>query len=201
VGGGGTPPARMTAAWRSRIVVHAEVPPPELVPNPRNWRTHPAEQRRALTGALSEVGWVAEVLVNQTTGHVVDGHLRIELARPTRSSASASEPSPSWSAACVPETLNLHRHYGLIVSAAEDHRQRRSGRLPRPAMRKDVDHGAQNAPRKAANRGESGWTTPVGDARLSGTGPGAALDSSRGRMPRDQDPIAHGRRRRHATHI
>ena len=31
-------------------------------------------------GALSEVGWVAQVLVNRTTGHVVDGHLRVELA-------------------------------------------------------------------------------------------------------------------------
>jgi hypothetical protein len=29
---------------------------------------------------LAEVGWVAEVTVNRTTGHVVDGHLRIELA-------------------------------------------------------------------------------------------------------------------------
>jgi ParB-like chromosome segregation protein Spo0J len=67
-------------AWRNRIVGHADVAPAELVPNPRNWRSHPAEQQRALAGALGEVGWVAEVLVNRTTGHVVDGHLRIELA-------------------------------------------------------------------------------------------------------------------------
>ena len=67
-------------SWRNRIVGHADVPPAELVPNPRNWRSHPAEQQRALAGALAEVGWVAEVLVNRTTGHVVDGHLRIELA-------------------------------------------------------------------------------------------------------------------------
>src|SRR6266852_3288391 len=68
------------AAWRSRIVGHADVAPADLVPNPRNWRTHPGDQQRALAGALGEVGWVAEVLVNRTTGHVVDGHLRIELA-------------------------------------------------------------------------------------------------------------------------
>jgi hypothetical protein len=67
-------------AWRNRIAGHADVAPAELVPNPRNWRTHPDEQQRALAGALGEVGWVAEVLVNRTTGHVVDGHLRIELA-------------------------------------------------------------------------------------------------------------------------
>ena len=66
--------------WRSRIVGHADAKPADLVPNPRNWRSHPADQQRALTGALSEVGWVAEVLVNRTTGHVVDGHLRVELA-------------------------------------------------------------------------------------------------------------------------
>ena len=66
--------------WRNRIVGHAEVPPAELLPNPRNWRTHPADQQRTLTGALGEVGWVTEVLVNRTTGHLVDGHLRVELA-------------------------------------------------------------------------------------------------------------------------
>jgi hypothetical protein len=72
--------ASPSAAWRNRIVGHADVPPADLVPNPRNWRSHPPEQQRALAGALSEVGWVAEVLVNRTTGNVVDGHLRIELA-------------------------------------------------------------------------------------------------------------------------
>jgi hypothetical protein len=66
--------------WRNRIVGHADMPPGDLLPNPRNWRSHPPEQQRALSGALAEVGWVAEVLVNRTTGHVVDGHLRVELA-------------------------------------------------------------------------------------------------------------------------
>jgi hypothetical protein len=65
---------------RYRIVGHAEVPPAALVPNHWNWRTHPGDQQRAVNAALAEVGWVAEVLVNQTTGHVVDGHLRLELA-------------------------------------------------------------------------------------------------------------------------
>jgi len=69
-----------TARWRNRIVGHADVPPADLVPNLSNWRSHPVEQQRALSGALAEVGWVAEVLVNRTTGNVVDGHLRIELA-------------------------------------------------------------------------------------------------------------------------
>ena len=73
-------PAGPASVWRNRIAGHADVAPAELAPNPHNWRTHPADQQRALSGALGEVGWVAEVLVNRTTGHVVDGHLRIELA-------------------------------------------------------------------------------------------------------------------------
>src|SRR5947199_2114870 len=72
--------ALTSAPWQNRIVGHADVAPDELVPNPRNWRTHPNDQQRAVGGALAEVGWVAEVLVNRTTGHVVDGHLRVELA-------------------------------------------------------------------------------------------------------------------------
>jgi hypothetical protein len=67
-------------AWRNRIVGSGEEPPEQLLANPANWRLHPKEQQRALAGALPEVGWVVQVLVNRTTGHVVDGHLRVNLA-------------------------------------------------------------------------------------------------------------------------
>jgi DNA methylase len=83
LGGGMTTKTRAaapTTGWRNRIVGHGEVAPRELVANPANWRTHPKEQQRALAGALDEVGWVQQVLVNQRTGHLVDGHLRVELA-------------------------------------------------------------------------------------------------------------------------
>ncbi|CAN5766988.1 DNA modification methylase [soil metagenome] len=66
--------------WRSRIVGSAEVPPSDLIANPANWRRHPSEQRDALGGALDEVGWVQHVVRNRRTGHLVDGHLRVELA-------------------------------------------------------------------------------------------------------------------------
>jgi DNA modification methylase len=66
--------------WRSRIVGHDSVPPRELVPNPENWRSHPQAQRDALGGALEDVGWVTEVIVNRATGHLVDGHLRLDIA-------------------------------------------------------------------------------------------------------------------------
>lgn len=66
--------------WRSRIVGSDDVAPDELLANPRNWRIHPKAQQDALAGALDQVGWVQRVIVNRQTGHLVDGHLRVELA-------------------------------------------------------------------------------------------------------------------------
>jgi len=73
--------------WRNRITGHGEEAPGELLANPRNWRTHPKAQQQALGAVLDQVGWVQDVIVNQRTGHVVDGHARIALA------ISRSEPS------------------------------------------------------------------------------------------------------------
>ena len=67
--------------WRSRIVGHGEASPGELTSNPRNWRKHPKAQRDALAAVLDRVGWVQDVIVNRTTGHLVDGHARLDLAR------------------------------------------------------------------------------------------------------------------------
>jgi DNA modification methylase len=66
--------------FRNRIVGEAELDPAALVANPANWRTHPRDQERALEAALDSVGWVQRVIVNRRTGHMVDGHLRAELA-------------------------------------------------------------------------------------------------------------------------
>lgn len=66
--------------WKNRIVEMGEADPRTLEPNPRNWRKHPQKQREAVHGAISELGWVAPVIVNRTTGRLVDGHLRVSLA-------------------------------------------------------------------------------------------------------------------------
>ena len=66
--------------WKSRIVGHGEESPDQLLANPANWRIHPKAQQDALAGVLDEVGWVQSVIVNRTTGHLVDGHLRVSLA-------------------------------------------------------------------------------------------------------------------------
>ena len=73
-------PAPIDTGWRSRIVGSGEAPPRDLIANPRNWRLHPGAQHDALASVLDRVGWVGSVLVNRTTGRLVDGHLRVELA-------------------------------------------------------------------------------------------------------------------------
>ena len=72
--------AKKAEPWRNRIVGHGEESPDQLLANPKNWRIHPKPQQDALAGVLNDVGWVQPVLVNKTTGYVVDGHLRVAMA-------------------------------------------------------------------------------------------------------------------------
>ena len=67
-------------AWRSRITGSGEEAPDQLLANPSNWRIHGKAQREALREVLDTVGYVAQVIVNRRTGHLVDGHLRVEEA-------------------------------------------------------------------------------------------------------------------------
>jgi DNA modification methylase len=66
--------------WTNRIVGQGMEAPDQLLAHPGNWRIHPKHQQDALLGVLDDVGWVQNILVNRTTGHVVDGHLRVALA-------------------------------------------------------------------------------------------------------------------------
>lgn len=69
-----------TNGFKNRIVGYGAADPADLLSNPKNWRLHPKEQQDALTGVLETIGWVQDVVVNKTTGFVVDGHLRVALA-------------------------------------------------------------------------------------------------------------------------
>ncbi len=69
--------------WEIRIVGQGEVDPEELLANPLNWRIHPQVQQDALEGTISEIGWIDDIIVNQRTGYVLDGHLRVSLALKT----------------------------------------------------------------------------------------------------------------------
>lgn len=66
--------------WRSRIVGEGEEQAEQLLAHPNNPRVHPLAQQEALAEVLDTVGWVARVIVNKRTGHVLDGHLRVSLA-------------------------------------------------------------------------------------------------------------------------
>lgn len=68
--------------WRSAIadLTVEWVDPTDLLAHPLNARRHPGSQRDALRESLGRVGWVDIVKVNRRTGHVVDGHARIEEA-------------------------------------------------------------------------------------------------------------------------
>lgn len=74
------PKPKAKAQWAHRFAGEAVVPAVDLVANPHNFRKHPKAQRKAMTAALDTVGWIQRVIVNRTTGHVVDGHLRVEEA-------------------------------------------------------------------------------------------------------------------------
>ncbi len=67
-------------SWDNRIISTGEEAPDQLLANPMNWRIHPEFQQKALKGVLDQVGWVQQVIVNQRTGHLIDGHLRVTLA-------------------------------------------------------------------------------------------------------------------------
>jgi hypothetical protein len=64
--------------WKNRVIGWDTVDPTQLLANPRNWRRHPAKQREALRGSLNELSIITPVIVNRTTGHLLDGHARVE---------------------------------------------------------------------------------------------------------------------------
>lgn len=67
----------MAHSWQNRITRYSDEAPDQLLANPRNWRTHPDSQAAALRGVLADVGWVQNVIANERTGHLIDGHLRV----------------------------------------------------------------------------------------------------------------------------
>ncbi len=66
-------------AIRSRMVGEpVNVDPRTLKPHPLNFRTHPEQQRQVVNASVRELGWLKGVIANQQTGHIVDGHERVE---------------------------------------------------------------------------------------------------------------------------
>jgi DNA modification methylase len=66
---------------RDRIKELRRVKASELIPNPKNWRTHPVAQQDALKGILAEVGFAGAVLARELDDGslmLIDGHMRAE---------------------------------------------------------------------------------------------------------------------------
>ena len=66
---------------RNRIKEFRQVKASDLRPNPKNWRTHPTEQKDALRGVLAEIGFADAVLARELPDgglELIDGHLRVE---------------------------------------------------------------------------------------------------------------------------
>ncbi len=66
---------------QDRIRELRRVPARELVPNPKNWRTHPDRQRDSLKGVLAEIGYADALLARELPDGrllLIDGHLRAE---------------------------------------------------------------------------------------------------------------------------
>jgi hypothetical protein len=64
--------------WNVHVVGFDLVAPDQLLAHPHNFRRHPAKQREALRGSLNELGVIAPVIQNVLTGHLLDGHARVE---------------------------------------------------------------------------------------------------------------------------
>lgn len=81
---------QLTNQLTSRITGHGSQPASKFTLNPLNFRSHPEMQQIAADQSLHQLGWIQQVIVNSTTGHVIDGELRIQRAL----AISPDEPVP-----------------------------------------------------------------------------------------------------------
>jgi hypothetical protein len=74
------PALMQSKTWDNRIVSYGEENPEQLLANPLNWRVHPKAQQMSISGVLDDIGFISPIIVNKTTGHMIDGHMRVSLA-------------------------------------------------------------------------------------------------------------------------
>lgn len=66
--------------FKNRIVGYGIERADQLLAHPENWAIHPKSQRDAMKSTLESLGWVMPLVVNVQTKHVLDGHLRDDIA-------------------------------------------------------------------------------------------------------------------------
>ena len=66
--------------WKISIVGEGIERADQLQAHSQNWRVHPQNQQTATKAALEKLGWIDSVIVNQRTGNLLNGHMRVQLA-------------------------------------------------------------------------------------------------------------------------
>lgn len=66
--------------WPDQVIRTEWVDPEQLLAHELNPNIHPMPQARATEGSMDELGWVRHIVVNERTGKVIDGHLRVGIA-------------------------------------------------------------------------------------------------------------------------
>jgi hypothetical protein len=118
---------------RDRIKELRRVPASELIPNPKNWRSHPKEQQDALRGILAEVGIAGAVLARELPSGelmLIDGHMRAD-----------TDPTAVWPVLVLDVTESeadkLLATYDPIAAMAE------SDAVKLDALLKEIDTGSE----------------------------------------------------------
>ena len=70
---------------KDRIKELRRVKGSDLLPNPKNWRTHPVHQENAIRSVLAEIAFADVAIARETEKGLmlIDGHLRAEVASDT----------------------------------------------------------------------------------------------------------------------
>jgi len=72
---------------RQKLLIKSSTPlrleyrnPKTIRLNSKNWRIHPRRQRQAYNAFKKEIGWAGAILINEKTGNLLDGHMRVDEA-------------------------------------------------------------------------------------------------------------------------
>jgi hypothetical protein len=67
--------------WTSKIVGHGKIKCTDVQMHPLNYRTHGEKQQEIVRDSMTELGIVQSIIINRTTGRLIDGHARVGEAR------------------------------------------------------------------------------------------------------------------------
>ena len=66
--------------WVNRVIRSEMVDADQLMAHPENAKIHPQAQQRSMNSVISRIGLIGKVIVNERTGRIIDGHMRVSMA-------------------------------------------------------------------------------------------------------------------------